>query len=200
MLPDHVLGLQTPSTQGHPFISLSLSRTHGQLIRSPSFIPRSALVISTLIFLPCLISCSGGCNLPRPPVLSSGWNWIIMGQMVLVDLCTGKCWPCVFMYLFIPHTGKCFSTVYRARLQNGRSPSRTATPFLARWLCLCVVMVSMERLHRIKDVQGGGGGGGGSERRYARISQVISNVAAATFFSVSPQTPSRVERQNHFFF
>lgn len=28
-------------------------------------------------------------------------------------------------------------------------------------------------------------GGGGSERRCARISQVISNVAAATFLSVS---------------
>lgn len=30
-----------------------------------------------------------------------------MGKMVLVVICTGKCWPCCcFMYLFIPHTGK----------------------------------------------------------------------------------------------
>lgn len=36
-----------------------------------------------------------------------GWNRIIMGKMVLVVICTGKCWPCCcFMYLFIPHTGK----------------------------------------------------------------------------------------------
>lgn len=150
MSPDHVLGLQTPSTQGYPFISASLSHTKkhtdGQLIRSPSFIPRSTFVISTECLGPVYLllwglqpsQASGAIKRLLPfdclrCVSNYGWNRIIMGKMVLMELYTGKCWPCCcLMYLFIPHTGKCFSNVYHVRLQKRTLTQPHRIPFLAR--------------------------------------------------------------------
>lgn len=106
----------------------------------------SFFLISTEYYVYCpLTSCSGGRNLPRPPARASewllpfdcllcacnrAWKRITMGKMVLVVICTGKCWPCCcFMYSICLYLtlGNLFSTVYRVRLQNGRSPSRIAS-------------------------------------------------------------------------
>lgn len=148
-LPDHVPGLQTPSTQGYPLISPSLSPPGENAPTANSsaapllFHPSSFLISTEYCVYRLFTSCSGGLNLPRPPVLASGCfrfdrlrracdRLIIGGTVVLVVICTGKCWPCCcFMYLFLPHTGKClFSTVYRVRLLTWTlPPSRIAPPF-----------------------------------------------------------------------
>lgn len=73
-------------------------------------------------------------------------------------------------------------------------------PFLARWLCLCVVMASMERLHGIKDTQGGGGA---DQRDDVQESHKWFLMLLLLLFSVCraelcrPQTPSRAERQKN---
>lgn len=97
-------------------------RIHSQLIRSLSFITRFVFShFHGVLCLPPVYLLLWGSQPSQASGASKwlllfdrlwcarnrGWNRIIMGKMVLVVICTGKCWPCCcFMYLFIPHTGK----------------------------------------------------------------------------------------------
>lgn len=82
-------------------------------------------------------------------IRNRGWNRNMVGKLVLVVMCTGKCWPCCcFMYLFIPHTGKfvfnCVSCALAKRMlaQPHRDPFKPSNFFFASTWSLWYVSIA----------------------------------------------------------